>query len=163
MQDKVGISFALNRIAIGFYFQHKYELSLKFNMKCLQMIDEENIYSILYNIGIVKRKLKDFQGSLDAFNKAQAWAHARKDIESECLIIGQLALTYHKFEDEQKALHYYMECKRISNKCQNSKLELDCLVKALDIRETMSVKTGKQSLAPTENEYMTALEVRLQS
>lgn len=66
----------------------------------MEMIDEENVYSILYNIGIVKRKLKDFESSLDAFNRAQAWANARKDRESECLILGQLALTYHKYGDE---------------------------------------------------------------
>jgi hypothetical protein len=72
-----------------------------------------------------------------------------------------LALTYSKQGDEEKALYYYQQCKTLSGKVKNSKLELDCLVKALQLRETLSVKTGKHTIAPTEKEYLSALEVNL--
>jgi tetratricopeptide (TPR) repeat protein len=88
MQDKVGISFALNRIAISLYFQKKYDLSLKFNNKCLEMIDDENLYSVLYNVGIVHRKLNQFEESLAIFSQALSWSHTRRDKESESLILG---------------------------------------------------------------------------
>jgi tetratricopeptide (TPR) repeat protein len=77
MQDKIGICFALNRIAVGFYFQQKYELCLKFNLRCLEMIDQENAYSILYNIGIVCRRMLKFDESLNYFMQALEWSKLR--------------------------------------------------------------------------------------
>lgn len=71
MQDKVGMAFALNRIGIGFYFLEKYDVSLKYNKNCLEMIDNDNEYSVLYNIGICFRKMKDFFESLKFFEKVK--------------------------------------------------------------------------------------------
>lgn len=88
MGDKVGIGFALNRIGICLYHQNKFRESLKFNLKCLDIIDEENIYAVFYNRGITLRKVKDYANSITFFNKALRWAHQRNDFESKCFIFG---------------------------------------------------------------------------
>lgn len=62
-------------------------------------------------------------------------------------------------KEESQAYQLYMQCKDMCSRAKNSKLELDCLVKALDLREALSVKTQKPSLAPTEQEYTSALKV----
>lgn len=71
MQDKVGMTFALNRIGIAYYFLEKYKLAINFNKRCLEMIDGDNEYSVLYNMGICFRKLKDYFESLRFFEKVQ--------------------------------------------------------------------------------------------
>jgi hypothetical protein len=68
-----------------------------------------------------------------------------------------MALTYHHMKDESQAYKLYMQCKDMCSSVKNSKLELGCLIKALDLRETMSVKTQRPNLAPTEQEYASAL------
>ena len=76
------------------------------------------------------------------------------------MIYGQIALTFNKANDKAKALEYYLKCKKLSGEVSNTKLELDCLVKALDIRETLSATTGRPDLAPAYKEYSDALDVR---
>ena len=128
---------------------------------CIDVIDEENIYAAYYNRGISLRKVRDYAGSLTFFKKALRWARERGDQESECFIFGQLALTYSKSENLEKALDFYNKCKVVSGRLKNCKLELDCLVKALDLKENISVKTGKFSFAPSKDEYNTAFNVPL--
>lgn len=90
-------------------------------------------------------------------SQALDWAVRRRDDESESLAYGQLAVTYQKGGDEQTALKYYNLCKEKSGRVDNIKLELDCLMNSLNIRETGSV--GGQGLEPPgTHEYLEALE-----
>jgi len=161
MNDKIGVGFALNRIDASYYQIGRFDDSLKFNLLSIEIIDEENIYAVYYNRGITLRKIKEFAQSLTFFNKALRWAIERKDIESECFIYGQLALTYHRSGNYDKSLEFYKRCKTLSVKVENSKLELNCLIKALDIRETLSVQQQNPSLAPAKSEYAEVFNVLL--
>ena len=71
--------------------------------------------------------------------------------------MGQLALTYQAKGDEDQALEFYSECIERSKGLDNVKLELDCLVHSLKIREQASIKTGNRASAPVEAEYLEAL------
>lgn len=60
-----------------------------------------------YNLGIVLRKLKLLDESLDEFQKGIDWALERDDKESECLCYGQIGLTYYIMEDTENALQNF--------------------------------------------------------
>ena len=69
------------------------------------------------------------------------------------------------------ALEYYQKCKEKSTDLDNIKLELDCFVNSLDLREKLSSigeETNKKSdyineevlsEKPSYNEYMSAFQV----
>lgn len=74
------------------------------------------------------------------------------------MALGQLALTYQSKGDQDQALEFYSECIERSKGLENVKLELDCLVHSLKIRELASIKSGNRSSAPVEAEYLEALK-----
>jgi len=60
MEDKIGMSLALNRIAINFYNDGKYEKSMEFHLENTKLTDFENAFAGYYNLGITYRKLNDY-------------------------------------------------------------------------------------------------------
>ena len=82
----------------------------------------------------------------------------RNDDESECLSLGQIALTHQTKGEDIEALEFYEKCREKSKGLDNLKLELDCLSQSLKIREQISIRTGDKEGAPTEEEYVEALE-----
>ena len=107
LEDKVGMCFALNRIAVNYYNIKEYEHSLKNHRKAVEIMDSENIFTSYYNLGIVLRKLGLIEDSLEEFTKAVDWAIEREDRESECLVYGQIALSYYEGKDFKSALIYF--------------------------------------------------------
>ena len=52
LDDPVGASLALNRIAVAYYRRKKVTKSLKFHMKHAEFVERENAFVAWYNIGI---------------------------------------------------------------------------------------------------------------
>lgn len=125
----------------------------------MELMDKDNIYATLYNSGIFLRKLGKCSASLGEFQKvnfchqALDWALNREDEESECLVLGQIALTYHLKGDDDTALEFYERCREKSQRVDNPKLALDSLVSSLRIREHESITTKNRSKAPLPQEY----------
>jgi len=134
LEDKVGMCFALNRIAVNYYNISDYEQSLRNHRKALEIMDSENIFTSYYNLGIVLRKLRLIDESLEEFTKAVDWAIEREDRESECLVYGQIALSYYEGKDYKSSLIYFDRCQKLSKMMKNFKLELDCILNVLKIQ-----------------------------
>lgn len=60
LDDPVGSSLALNRIAVAYYKKRKINKSLKFHLKHCEFTDKENVFSSYYNIGICSRILGSY-------------------------------------------------------------------------------------------------------
>lgn len=86
------------------------------------------------------------------------WAQNREDEESECLVLGQIALTHHLRGDDDTALKYYMLCNQKSEKVDNPKLALDSLVSALKIKEHDAITSNNKSKVPMPEEYNKVLK-----
>lgn len=159
LQDKIGMGFALNRVSCGQYYCGNYEDAIHQNTRCTELMDKDNVYATYYNSGIFLRKLGKCSAALGEFQKvlsnkqALDWALNREDEESECLVLGQIALTYHLKGNDDTALEFYERCREKSQKVDNPKLALDSLVSSLRIREHESITTKNRSKAPLPQEY----------
>lgn len=69
LEDKVGMGFALNRVACGLYYQEEYREAIHQNERGLEMMDEENVFAAFYNSGIFLRKVKKFRAALEMFDR----------------------------------------------------------------------------------------------
>ena len=78
LDDPVGSSLALNRIAVAYYKKCKIQKSLKFHIKHSEFTDKENVYAAYYNIGVCQRILGALHKSQESFTKALEWALFRE-------------------------------------------------------------------------------------
>lgn len=76
LEDKVGMGFALNRVSCGLYYQGKFREAVSQNERCMELMDEENIYAAYYNSGIFYRKMGQHKTALDLFGQVDL-SHAR--------------------------------------------------------------------------------------
>lgn len=91
--DLAGPCFALNRISNCFFKLGKLDLSLKFAMKALPLIEEENLFVPLYNIGLFYRRLEFFDKAKDYFGRGLVWASKQGDLKLRLIFNIQLAIT----------------------------------------------------------------------
>lgn len=63
------MGFALNRISCGLYYQGQFEEAAEQNYRCIELMDDDNIYATYYNAGIFCRKLGSCERGLDFFEK----------------------------------------------------------------------------------------------
>lgn len=166
LSDKVGMGFGLNRVACGLYYTGDFDAAVIQSQKCLELMDEDNMYASLYNMGVFHRKACNFRASIDSFEQvvfllqqALEWALKRGDDESECLSLGQLAVSYDKKGDRHKALEYFERCRVKSRGIDNPNLELDCLMNTLKLREEVARTSNNQTDAPTLEEFQSAMSV----
>ena len=159
------MGFALNRVSCGLYYTGFLADAVHQNQRCMELMDTENIYATMYNAGIFLRKLGKCKAALEQFQRvvsakqALDWSLNRSDEESECLVLGQMALTYHLKGNDETALEYYEQCRDKSHKVDNPKLALDSLISSLRIREHESVTTNNRSKAPLPQEYREVLSM----
>ena len=74
MEDRIGMSLAMNRIGVNYYNDGKQERSLEFHLKNMELSDRENSFAAHYNLGIAYRNLSRFLDSLNSFNDALDWS-----------------------------------------------------------------------------------------
>lgn len=153
----MGMGFALNRISCGQYYQGQHKEAIASNEKCMEFMDEENVYVTLYNAGVFYRKVGRWGYSREFLEKAVGWARDRGDEESECISLGQLGLTFQLSGDTQNALICFDECKQKSSESENPRLALDALLHSLKIRETSAKRQFQSTPPPNVEEYTEAL------
>jgi len=59
--DKIGLSLSFNRIAINYYNLQKYNKSKQYHDMNVEISDIDNVFSGLYNLGILYRTTKDIE------------------------------------------------------------------------------------------------------
>jgi len=128
MEDKIGVSLALNRLGVNYFNLGRADKSVDFHLKNLELSDQENCFAAYYNLGISYRSLKKYEEALQYFQTANDWAREFKDIESECLSTGQLGITYLDVGHWDNAMDNFKDCHDLSVKLNNMKLQLDCLL-----------------------------------
>lgn len=74
LDDPVGSSLALNRIAVAYYKRRKIGKSLKFHIKHSEYTDKENAFAAYYNIGICNRILGQYAKAIESFSRALEWS-----------------------------------------------------------------------------------------
>ena len=57
MEDKIGMALAANRISICYFNMNKFQKSLEYILINIKLSDNDNLYSGVYNIGIIYRSL----------------------------------------------------------------------------------------------------------
>lgn len=63
------MGFALNRVSCGQYYCGEYADAVYQNARCMELMDNENIYATLYNAGIFLRNLGKCTAALDQLEK----------------------------------------------------------------------------------------------
>ena len=58
MEDKIGMALAANRISICYFNLKNYQKSLEYILINIKLSDNDNLYSGVYNIGIIYRSLE---------------------------------------------------------------------------------------------------------
>lgn len=65
------MGFALNRISCGLFYLNQLPESLQQNERCMELMDQDNLYATLYNSGIILRKMLKYQQSIHFFEKVK--------------------------------------------------------------------------------------------
>ena len=73
LSDKVGMGFGLNRVACGLYYTGDFDGAVEQNQKCIELMDEDNLYASLYNMGVFQRKARQFRGAVDSFEQVDSY------------------------------------------------------------------------------------------
>ena len=81
MEDKIGVSLALNRLGVNYFNLGRADKSVDFHLKNLELSDQENCFAAYYNLGISYRSLKKFEEALHYFQTANDWAREFKVID----------------------------------------------------------------------------------
>ena len=74
MEDRIGMALAVNRIGVNNYNINKFDKSVEYHLKHLELSDIENSYAAYYNLGITYRNIKNYDESTLYFTKALEWA-----------------------------------------------------------------------------------------
>jgi len=128
LDDPVGAALALNRLGVVYYNYGKLQKSLQFHAKHREFSDKENVFAALYNLGITHRKLANYAEAADYLSQGLEWVSQRQDTESECLIVGQLGLTFFQEKKYDQAMSHFMGCLEIAQRLGNTRLQLDSLL-----------------------------------
>jgi len=67
MEDKIGMALAANRISVCYFNLKNYQKSLEYILINIKLSDNDNLYSGVYNIGIIYRALQQYENSLNNF------------------------------------------------------------------------------------------------
>lgn len=65
------MGFGLNRVACGLYYSGDFEGAVLQNQRCIELMDEDNLYSALYNGGVFQRKAQQFRGAVESFEQVE--------------------------------------------------------------------------------------------
>ena len=94
MEDKIGMALGANRVAVNLFYQGLTTKSLAFHHENMKLSDDENCFAAYYNLGICERVLSHHEKAIEFFDTALEWARQKGEAESECITLGQLAVTY---------------------------------------------------------------------
>jgi len=86
MEDKIGVALAMNRIGVNYFNIGKFQKSIEFHQKNLELSDRENSFAAYYNLGISNRSLANFDESLKYFRMALDWSKEFKVRKHEFMI-----------------------------------------------------------------------------
>lgn len=125
LDDPIGAALALNRLGIVYFNLGKTEKSIKFHLKHAEFSDKENKFAAYYNLGISYRNLKEGKESIKYLAKALGWANKRMDLESQCITLGQLGLSFKILKDFKNALHNLENSFNFARNLKNKELELE--------------------------------------
>jgi tetratricopeptide (TPR) repeat protein len=128
LDDPIGAALALNRLGIVYFNLGKSGKSVKFHLKHAEFSDKENKFAAFYNLGIAYRHLKDPKESIKFLAKALNWANKRMDLESQCITLGQLGLTFQVLDDYKNSLHNLENSFNFSRNLKNKELQLEIAV-----------------------------------
>lgn len=67
MEDKIGMALAANRISVCYFNLKNYQKSLEYILINIKLSDNDNLYSGVYNIGIIYRALQQYDNALVNF------------------------------------------------------------------------------------------------
>lgn len=128
LNDSIGASLALNRLGILYHHLHKDAKSIKFHAKHCEFADSGNKFAGFYNLGIGCRGVGDCERSLASFSAGLKLAKARGDLESECVALGQIGLSWLAAGEFRESKEFLQKCIRLASKLKNLKVVLDCLL-----------------------------------
>ena len=81
----------------------------------MKLSDNENCFAAYYNLGICQRTMGQHEKAVEYFETGLEWARQKGKAESECITLGQLAVTYKAMEYYQKAVeHFEVSQRRLS-------------------------------------------------
>lgn len=78
MEDKIGMALAANRIGVNYFNEKRFDKSLEFHQQNVILSDSENAFSGYYNLGILYRKMKEYNLALENFNKSLEWSQQKE-------------------------------------------------------------------------------------
>ncbi len=78
MEDKIGMALATNRIGVNYFNEKRYDKSVEFHLQNVTLSDVENAFAGYYNLGIAYRKLKEFDLSIENFQKSLDWSQQKE-------------------------------------------------------------------------------------
>jgi tetratricopeptide (TPR) repeat protein len=128
LDDPIGAALALNRLGIVYFNLGKTEKSVKFHLKHAEFSDKENKFAAFYNLGIAYRNLKEAKESIKFLAKALGWANKRMDLESQCITLGQLGLSFQLLAEHKNALHNLENSFNFARNLRNKELQLEIAV-----------------------------------
>jgi tetratricopeptide (TPR) repeat protein len=101
------MSLGANRVAVNLFYEGQIHKSISFHHENLKLSDNENCFAAYYNLGICHRFQGEYENSLNFLDTGLEWARQKGEAESECITLGQLAVTYKAMEFYQKSLEYF--------------------------------------------------------
>lgn len=107
MEDKIGMALGANRVAVNLFYDGHASKSISFHLENLKLSDNENCFAAYYNLGVCHRALNQHDQAVSCLETVLEWSRQRGEPESECITLGQLAVTHRSMEMNQQALEYF--------------------------------------------------------
>ena len=103
IENKNCISFCFNRIGINFFKLKKYNKCFDNHFKNLEFVDDDKIFVVFYNLGLVLRFLKNFKESINFFEKCQNWSLKKEDKRGIAISLAQKGICFYEQKFYKKA------------------------------------------------------------
>ena len=117
MEDKIGMALGANRVGVNLFYDTLFSKSIAFHHENLKLSDNENCFAAYYNLGVSHRGLGQYEEAVSCLETALEWSRQRGEAESECITLGQMAVTYKAMQLHQKAVEYFEKsadiCRRL--------------------------------------------------
>ena len=125
LDDPIGAALALNRLGTTYFNLGKIQKSIKFHLKHAEFSDKDNKFAAYYNLGIAYRHANDPKESIKLLTKALGWANKRMDLESQCITLGQLGLTFKILGEYKNSLYNLENSLSFAKNLRNEELQME--------------------------------------
>lgn len=140
------MALGANRVAVNLFYEGHTSKSISFHHENLKLSDTENCFAAYYNLGVCHRALGQYEQAVSCLETALEWCRQRGEAESECITLGQLAVTYKAMEQYQRALEEFEKSADICRRLKKITLLAENLQQMLLITSYYSLSSSDRIL-----------------